>query len=178
MALPPGETAVEKRVNLESTHACWLSQTGFRQRYKVSLQQKHNPQFPALSRATCFYILTVLIFSLESLGSREPTCTELLKTTDMTEEEQRSEFSSLCRFYRLTCPPGRSTTACSRMVEDKCLTRFKKCRKLPQGDGFRTLLRFLTRGFALSAVQNCVPSCRPCWTCSRGLRTTSGTRLT
>ncbi|CAG07700.1 unnamed protein product [Tetraodon nigroviridis] len=63
----------------------------------------------------------------ESLGSREPTCTELLKTTDMTEEEQRSEFSSLCRFYRLTCPPGQSSTACSRMAEDKCLTRFKKC---------------------------------------------------
>ncbi|TNM97746.1 hypothetical protein fugu_013992 [Takifugu bimaculatus] len=63
----------------------------------------------------------------ESLGSREPTCTELLKTTDMTEEEQRSEFSSLCHFYRLTCPPGQSTSACSQMAEDKCLTRFKKC---------------------------------------------------
>ncbi|XP_029687522.1 serine protease 56 isoform X1 [Takifugu rubripes] len=63
----------------------------------------------------------------KSLGSREPTCTELLKTTDMTEEEQRSEFSSLCHFYRLTCPPGQSTSACSQMAEDKCLTRFKKC---------------------------------------------------
>ncbi|XP_033505577.2 uncharacterized protein prss56 [Epinephelus lanceolatus] len=63
----------------------------------------------------------------KSFGSREPTCPELLKTTDMTEEEQRSEFSSLCRFYTLTCPAGQSASACSRMAEDKCLTRFKKC---------------------------------------------------
>lgn len=72
----------------------------------------------------------MLIF-LESLGSREPTCMELLKTTDMTEEEQRSEFSSLCRFYTVTCPPGQSASSCSQMAEDKCLTRFKKCRESP-----------------------------------------------
>lgn len=96
----------------------------------------------------------MLIFSSESLGSREPTCTELLKTTDMTEEEQRSEFSSLCRFYRLTCPPGQSTSACSRMAEDKCLTRFKKCRKSPYCIAswwiWNSALGFLTRGFAPS----------------------------
>ncbi|MED6292649.1 hypothetical protein CHARACLAT_002591 [Characodon lateralis] len=63
----------------------------------------------------------------KSSGSREPTCPELLKTTDMTEAEQRSEFNSLCHFYTLTCPPGQSTSGCSRVAEDKCLTRFKKC---------------------------------------------------
>ncbi|CAK6952490.1 uncharacterized protein prss56 [Scomber scombrus] len=63
----------------------------------------------------------------KSFGSREPTCPELLKTTEMTEEEQRSEFSSLCRFYTLTCPPGQTASSCSRMAEDKCLIRFKKC---------------------------------------------------
>ncbi|XP_070830892.1 uncharacterized protein prss56 [Chaetodon trifascialis] len=63
----------------------------------------------------------------KSFGSREPTCPELLKTTEMTEEEQRSEFSSLCRFYTLTCPPGQSASSCSQMAENKCLTRFKKC---------------------------------------------------
>ncbi|XP_034038480.1 uncharacterized protein prss56 [Thalassophryne amazonica] len=35
----------------------------------------------------------------KSFESREPTCPELLKTTAMSEEEQRSEFSSLCHFY-------------------------------------------------------------------------------
>lgn len=70
-----------------------------------------------------------LISFLESHGSREPTCPELLKTTEMTEVEQRAEFSSLCRFYTLACPPGQSTGSCSRMAEDKCLSRFKKCRE-------------------------------------------------
>ncbi|XP_068196925.1 serine protease 56 isoform X2 [Antennarius striatus] len=63
----------------------------------------------------------------KSIGNREPTCLELLKTTEMTEEEQKSEFSSLCHFYTLTCPPGQSTSSCSWMAEEKCLTRFKKC---------------------------------------------------
>ncbi|XP_055084580.1 serine protease 56-like [Periophthalmus magnuspinnatus] len=63
----------------------------------------------------------------KSFGSREPTCPELLKTTEMTEEEQRAEFSSLCRFYTLSCPPGLSATTCSQSAQDKCLTRFKKC---------------------------------------------------
>ncbi|KAL6104473.1 prss56 [Pungitius sinensis] len=63
----------------------------------------------------------------KSFGSREPTCSELLKTTEMTAKEQRSEFSSLCRYYTLSCPPGQSASACNRMAEDKCLTRFKKC---------------------------------------------------
>ncbi|XP_024863009.2 serine protease 56 isoform X2 [Kryptolebias marmoratus] len=65
--------------------------------------------------------------SQKSSGSREPTCPELLKTTEMTEEEQRSAFHSLCHFYTLTCPPGQSDSSCSQMAEDKCFTRFKKC---------------------------------------------------
>ncbi|KAF6728477.1 Serine protease 56 [Oryzias melastigma] len=63
----------------------------------------------------------------KSVGSREPTCPDLLKTTDMTEEEQRLEFGSLCRFYTLTCPQGQSVSSCSQMAEEKCLNRFKKC---------------------------------------------------
>uniref|UniRef100_A0A4W6E966 Serine protease 56 n=1 Tax=Lates calcarifer TaxID=8187 RepID=A0A4W6E966_LATCA len=78
----------------------------------------------------------------KSFGSREPTCPELLKTTEMTEEEQRSEFSSLCHFYTLTCPPGLSASACSRMAEDKCLTRFKKCQ---MRSFLQTLLDLLQR---------------------------------
>uniref|UniRef100_A0A1A8M4V1 Protease, serine, 56 n=1 Tax=Nothobranchius pienaari TaxID=704102 RepID=A0A1A8M4V1_9TELE len=63
----------------------------------------------------------------KSSASREPTCPELLKTTEMTEEEQKTEFLSLCRFYTLTCPPTQSASVCSQIAEDKCFTRFKKC---------------------------------------------------
>ncbi|KAJ3595085.1 hypothetical protein NHX12_004390 [Muraenolepis orangiensis] len=63
----------------------------------------------------------------KSFGSREPTCPELLKTSELSEDEQRSEFSSLCRFYSLTCSAGQSSSACSHVAEEKCLNRFKKC---------------------------------------------------
>nr|XP_046213686.1 serine protease 56 [Oncorhynchus gorbuscha] len=62
-----------------------------------------------------------------SFGSREPTCPELLKTSELSEEQQRSEFVSLCRFYAQTCPPSQGTAACNRLVEEKCRSRFKKC---------------------------------------------------
>uniref|UniRef100_A0A8C5GIY8 Peptidase S1 domain-containing protein n=1 Tax=Gouania willdenowi TaxID=441366 RepID=A0A8C5GIY8_GOUWI len=39
------------------------------------------------------------------------------------------QFSSLCHFYRLTCPPGQPASTCNQMAEEKCLNRFKKCRK-------------------------------------------------
>ncbi|XP_061100017.1 serine protease 56 [Conger conger] len=63
----------------------------------------------------------------KSSGSREPTCPELLKTSELSEEQQRSEFRSLCRFYTLTCPPSHGVAACTKVAEDKCLNRYKKC---------------------------------------------------
>ncbi|XP_028972939.1 uncharacterized protein prss56 [Esox lucius] len=63
----------------------------------------------------------------KSFGSREPTCPELLKTSELSEEQQKSEFSSLCRFYVHTCPLSQGTAACNRLAEEKCISRFKKC---------------------------------------------------
>ncbi|KAM9458118.1 serine protease 56-like [Salvelinus alpinus] len=69
----------------------------------------------------------ILAEILMSFGSREPTCPELLKTSELSEEQQRSEFSSLCRFYAQSCPPSQGTAACSLLAEEKCLSHFKKC---------------------------------------------------
>ncbi|MBN3325560.1 PRS56 protease, partial [Atractosteus spatula] len=63
----------------------------------------------------------------KSMGSREPTCPELLRTSELSEEQQRSEFSALCRFYVNSCSPLMGTTACTHLAEDKCRTRYKKC---------------------------------------------------
>lgn len=131
VASPPGEMAAEKRASLECTHECLHSLTGSRLRCRVSFKQPHS--FCDLYLGWCAAWVTVcsspITVCSESSGSREPTCPELLKTTEMTEEEQRSEFHSLCRFYTLTCPPGHSDSACSQLAEDKCFTRFKKCRE-------------------------------------------------
>ncbi|XP_041696997.2 serine protease 56-like [Coregonus clupeaformis] len=69
----------------------------------------------------------ILAEILMSSGSREPTCSELLKMSELSEEQQRSEFSSLCRFYVQSCPPSQGSAACNRLAEEKCLSRFKKC---------------------------------------------------
>ncbi|KAJ8011588.1 hypothetical protein DPEC_G00059810 [Dallia pectoralis] len=63
----------------------------------------------------------------KSFGSREPTCPELLKTSDLSEEQRRSEFSSLCRFYANACHPSQGTAACNHLAEEKCISRFNKC---------------------------------------------------
>ncbi|CAB1326678.1 unnamed protein product, partial [Coregonus sp. 'balchen'] len=69
----------------------------------------------------------ILAEILMSSGGREPTCPELLKMSELSEEQQRSEFSSLCRFYVQSCPPSQGAAACNRLAEEKCLSRFKKC---------------------------------------------------
>ncbi|XP_065118186.2 uncharacterized protein [Paramisgurnus dabryanus] len=63
----------------------------------------------------------------KSFGSREPTCPELLKTTDLSEEQQMSEFATLCHFYTLNCPSTLDPSDCQRLAQDKCQSRFKKC---------------------------------------------------
>ncbi|KAK7163579.1 hypothetical protein R3I93_007587 [Phoxinus phoxinus] len=63
----------------------------------------------------------------KSFGSREPTCPELLKTTELSEEQQMSEFNTLCHYYTLSCSSTLDPSACQRLAQDKCQSRFKKC---------------------------------------------------
>ncbi|XP_017207703.4 serine protease 56 [Danio rerio] len=78
------------------------------------------------TRVTAFsdWVLTEI---QKSFGSREPTCPELLKTSELTQEQQVAEFSSLCHFYTLSCSPTLDPLACQRLALDKCQSRFKKC---------------------------------------------------
>ncbi|XP_072560311.1 serine protease 56 [Paramormyrops kingsleyae] len=78
----------------------------------------------------------------KSSGSREPTCTELLKTSELPEEQQRSEFSSLCRFYSGSCPPAQGAAACSQAAEERCRGRLRKCQ---MRSFLQTLLDLLQR---------------------------------
>ncbi|KAK3513822.1 hypothetical protein QTP70_028862, partial [Hemibagrus guttatus] len=65
----------------------------------------------------------------KSFGNREPTCAELLKTSELSEEQRMSEFTSLCHFYMLSCPITLNTSGCQRLAQDNCQSHFKKCRK-------------------------------------------------
>ncbi|KAI4881434.1 hypothetical protein NFI96_014473 [Prochilodus magdalenae] len=63
----------------------------------------------------------------KSVGSREPTCPELLKTSELSDEQRGSELTLLCRFYTLGCPLNIDAAACQRLAQDECQRRFKKC---------------------------------------------------
>uniref|UniRef100_H3B747 Serine protease 56 n=1 Tax=Latimeria chalumnae TaxID=7897 RepID=H3B747_LATCH len=60
-------------------------------------------------------------------GSREPTCFELMRLSELPEEERWSEFSHLCSFYSHSCQSSQGPSACSRTSEEKCRNRIKKC---------------------------------------------------
>uniref|UniRef100_A0A673KTZ8 Peptidase S1 domain-containing protein n=1 Tax=Sinocyclocheilus rhinocerous TaxID=307959 RepID=A0A673KTZ8_9TELE len=81
----------------------------------------------------------------KSFGSREPTCPELLKTTELSEEQQMSEFTTLCHFYTLSCSSTLDPSACQRLAQDKCQSRFKKCRKLFRQFKLKNLITYLNR---------------------------------
>uniref|UniRef100_A0A671LVB8 Peptidase S1 domain-containing protein n=1 Tax=Sinocyclocheilus anshuiensis TaxID=1608454 RepID=A0A671LVB8_9TELE len=81
----------------------------------------------------------------KSFGSREPTCSELLKTTELSEEQQMSEFTTLCHFYTLSCSSTLDPSACQRLAQDKCQSRFKKCRKLFRQFKLKNLITYLNR---------------------------------
>ncbi|XP_060722500.1 serine protease 56 [Tachysurus vachellii] len=63
----------------------------------------------------------------KSFRSREPTCAELLKTSELSEEQRMSEFTSLCHFYMLSCPITLDPSGCQRLAQDNCQSRFEKC---------------------------------------------------
>ncbi|XP_038673371.1 serine protease 56 [Scyliorhinus canicula] len=63
----------------------------------------------------------------KSPGSREPTCFDFDKLSEMPDAQRRSVMTTLCEFYRSLCPPLLETTACSRCIEERCKMKMKKC---------------------------------------------------
>ncbi|XP_053343119.1 serine protease 56 [Clarias gariepinus] len=63
----------------------------------------------------------------KSFGGKEPTCAELLKTSELSEGQRMSEFNVLCHFYMLSCPITLDPSACQRLAQESCQSRFKKC---------------------------------------------------
>ncbi|KAM4692739.1 serine protease 56 [Discoglossus pictus] len=63
----------------------------------------------------------------KSPALREPTCFELVGLTKLDEKTQNSEYNRLCSFYRQSCPAPLSPEACTRLVEEKCKQKQKRC---------------------------------------------------
>ncbi|NXE37726.1 PRS56 protease, partial [Ptilorrhoa leucosticta] len=63
-------------------------------------------------------------------GSREPSCFDLLALAQLPPEQQSPERTRLCAFYAGSCraPQGRAT--CTRLAEETCHARTRRCGEL------------------------------------------------
>lgn len=139
--------AVGRKANQVYTLVLWLTKTGSYLKSIVSHTHIHTAIHSHLLFLSAgenhIFRLKAIQFRLgcslssncfcpipESFGSREPTCAELLKTSELSEEQRLSEFTSLCHFYMLSCPITLDLSGCQRLAQDNCQSRFKKCRAL------------------------------------------------
>ncbi|XP_069829678.1 serine protease 56 [Dendropsophus ebraccatus] len=63
----------------------------------------------------------------KSTPSREPSCFELGAITDTQQNNPKLELSPLCSFYKLSCPAPLSPAACTRLAEEKCKQKQRRC---------------------------------------------------
>lgn len=173
LASPLGVMAVERGESPAFTHGSPPSLIGSWQRYRVSCstccthywnkEYLHHQGFKpshtfcsVKSHEACKSHLHFILQIPESFGSREPTCPELLKTSDLSEEQQMSEFNTLCHYYTLSCSSTLDPSACQRLAQDKCQSRFKKCRKLSRHFNLKNVHILTTFAFNEVLVWMCI----------------------
>ncbi|XP_073531346.1 serine protease 56 [Phyllobates terribilis] len=62
-----------------------------------------------------------------SPSNREPSCFELEAVTNAQHNNPKSEISPLCSFYKQSCPAPLSPAACTRLAEEKCRQKQRRC---------------------------------------------------
>ncbi|NXK37276.1 PRS56 protease, partial [Piprites chloris] len=60
-------------------------------------------------------------------GSREPSCFDLLALAQLPPERQNPERARLCTFYAGSCRAPQGQTTCTRLAEDTCRARIRRC---------------------------------------------------
>ncbi|NXT00696.1 PRS56 protease, partial [Jacana jacana] len=60
-------------------------------------------------------------------GSREPSCFDLLALAQLPQEEQLPKRAHLCAFYAGSCRAPQGQAACTRLAEEACRTRTRRC---------------------------------------------------
>ncbi|NXN29605.1 PRS56 protease, partial [Nycticryphes semicollaris] len=67
-------------------------------------------------------------------GSREPSCFDLLALAQLPPEEQPPKRAHLCAFYAGSCRAPQGQAACTRLAEETCHARTRRCGE-PEGHG-------------------------------------------
>ncbi|KAG9493896.1 hypothetical protein GDO78_001652 [Eleutherodactylus coqui] len=97
----------------------------------------------------------------KSTPSREPSCFELGAMTDTQQNNPKSEINPLCSFYKQSCPTPLSPGACTRLAEEKCRQKQRRCELRSYLQILLNLLRkaeeFLRNNMDLSFFTRTIP---------------------
>ncbi|CAJ0925945.1 unnamed protein product [Ranitomeya imitator] len=67
------------------------------------------------------------LYLTDSPSDREPSCFELEAVTNIQHKNPQSDISPLCSFYKQSCPAPLSIAACTRLAEEKCRQKQRRC---------------------------------------------------
>ncbi|NXW23234.1 PRS56 protease, partial [Circaetus pectoralis] len=106
-------------------------------------------------------------------GSREPSCFDLLALAQLPPERQPPERARLCAFYAGSCQAPQGRAACTRMAEETCRARTRRCgepgghagARVQVGIPFLVVWVWCTAGAIAFPLhpQSCTPTPRPWW---------------
>ncbi|NXS43250.1 PRS56 protease, partial [Balaeniceps rex] len=106
-------------------------------------------------------------------GSREPSCFDLLALAQLPPEQQPPERARLCAFYAGSCRSTQGRAACTRLSEETCRARTRRCGEPGGHAGARVwgqtpfLAAWGRCGAGAMALslhpQSCTPTPRPWW---------------
>ncbi|XP_029885054.1 serine protease 56 isoform X2 [Aquila chrysaetos chrysaetos] len=94
-------------------------------------------------------------------GSREPSCFDLLALAQLPPERQPLERARLCAFYARSCQAPQGRAACTRMAEETCRARTRRCELHSYAQTLVDLLRragdFIRNQFDFSFLTRALP---------------------
>ncbi|XP_074889317.1 serine protease 56 isoform X3 [Buteo buteo] len=94
-------------------------------------------------------------------GSREPSCFDLLALAQLPPEQQPPERARLCAFYAGSCQAPQGRAACTRMAEETCRARTRRCELHSYAQTLVDLLRragdFIRNQFDFSFLTRALP---------------------
>ncbi|XP_069648612.1 serine protease 56 isoform X4 [Haliaeetus albicilla] len=94
-------------------------------------------------------------------GSREPSCFDLLALAQLPPERQPLERARLCAFYAGSCQSPQGRAACTRMAEETCRARTRRCELHSYAQTLVDLLRragdFIRNQFDFSFLTRTLP---------------------
>ncbi|KAM6127518.1 serine protease 56 [Phoenicopterus ruber ruber] len=94
-------------------------------------------------------------------GSREPSCFDLLALAQLPPERQPPERTRLCAFYARSCQAPQGRAACTRLAEETCHARTRRCELHSYAQTLVDLLRragdFIRNQFDFSFLTRTLP---------------------